>query len=42
MVSMCWRGAKAIKTDSVINFRQCFNLKVGVIGHVGGRILAGN
>ena len=27
--------------DSIVNFRQYFNLKVGVFGQVGGRVWAG-
>ena len=28
--------------DSIVTFRQYFNLKVGMIGQAGGRIWAGN
>ena len=44
---MCSRGVKRHNLvekwkDSVVNFRQCFNLKVGMFGQVGGRVCAGN
>ena len=41
---MCSRGVKNGEKwkDSIVNFCQYFNLKVGVIGQVGVRVWAGN